>query len=116
MRYILRSILAALFELRRERVPIDVGPDHEAWLEAVDMFTRLMNHASIGGRQVMRATPVNAAAMLDAVDYECADVAAFATRRQASSPQGERRSPGSHARGLTRIPSTAEASRSQRVQ
>jgi len=29
MRYILRAILAELFELRRERVPIDVGPHHE---------------------------------------------------------------------------------------
>ena len=71
-----RSLLAGLFEQRRERlemlcdqtldvtadgmkarqflvlnlVLIDAGPDRFARLEGVDMFTRLMHHASAGRR------------------------------------------------------------------
>jgi hypothetical protein len=71
-----RNLLAYLFEQRRERlealfdqtldviadamkaqqflvvnhVLVDVGPDHYARLEAGDMFTRLMHHASAGRR------------------------------------------------------------------
>jgi hypothetical protein len=34
------------------RVLVDVGPDHYAQLEAVKMFTRLMQHAGNGRRYV----------------------------------------------------------------
>lgn len=32
------------------RVLVDVGPDHDARLKAVEMFSRLMHHASAGRR------------------------------------------------------------------
>jgi len=43
---------ASVRNLAVNRVLVDVGPDHYAQLEAVDMFTRIMNYASVSRRQL----------------------------------------------------------------